>query len=91
VQTHLYFPDSGQYEHVSLHLEAGLRVCHALVPARTLESGFTRLEACLTACKEAVVCVSDAFGDVLQYLRVYVRVLRVLMLQGWKEHVEGVL
>jgi len=49
VQTNLYAPDPGQHEHVSLHLEAGLRVGHALVPARTLDPGATRFEAGIAA------------------------------------------
>jgi len=43
------------------------------------------------ACKEAVVCVSDAFGDVLQHLGVDVGVFGVVLLQGGQELVEGVL
>jgi len=68
-----------------------LRVGHALVPARTLESGSTRLEARIATCKETVVCVSDALGDVLQHLGVDVGVFGVLLLQSWEKHVEGVL
>ncbi len=71
MQPYSHVSDLGQHEPVSLHLEAGLRVGHALIPARTLEPGSTRLEACIAASEEAVVCVSDALGDVLQHLRVY--------------------
>jgi hypothetical protein len=68
-----------------------LRIGHALVAISALVAGFARSEADISARVIAVVCVSDALGDVLQHLRVYVRVFRVLTLQGWEKHVEGVL
>jgi len=68
VQTHSYASDLGEHELVSLHFEAGLRVGYAPVPAPTLVTGSARFEAGLSSYVVAVVCVSYAFGDVLQHL-----------------------